>query len=102
MLKEVESQAISYTAGVPAVAAAMLVAKGVWDPRTMVNVEELDPDPFIAQLARNGLPTVVKEIKPGSALSFDGTVKDIRKEIAAATATVTVSAANPMIAVPPK
>ena len=79
----------------------MLVAKGVWDPRTMVNVEELDPDPFIALLDRIGLPTDVKEIKPGSALSFDGTVKDIRKEIAAATATVTVSAANPMIAVRP-
>src|SRR3954464_4258947 len=37
--KEVESQAISYTAGVPPVAAAILVAKGLWNPKTMVNVE---------------------------------------------------------------
>lgn len=59
--REVESQAISYTAGVPPVAAAMLIAHGVWDVRTMVNVEELDPDPFIALLDQMGLPTVIQE-----------------------------------------
>jgi len=59
--KEVESQAISYTAGVPPVAAAMLIAKGTWDVKTMVNVEELDPDPFIEILNKIGLPTVVQE-----------------------------------------
>ncbi|HAX61550.1 MAG TPA: saccharopine dehydrogenase [Elusimicrobia bacterium] len=57
---EVESQAISYTAGVPPVAAAMLVSKGVWDVKTMVNVEELDPDPFIELLNKMGLPTEIK------------------------------------------
>ncbi|TNC65019.1 saccharopine dehydrogenase family protein [Rubellimicrobium roseum] len=55
--EEVGSQAISYTAGVPAVAAAMLVASGEWDVRTMVNVEELDPKPFLALLGRIGLPS---------------------------------------------
>jgi len=50
--KEVESQAISYTAGVPPVAAAILVAQGIWNPKTMVNVEELDPDPFLKLLDR--------------------------------------------------
>jgi len=59
--KEVEAQAISYTAGVPPVAAAMLISKGVWDVKTMVNVEELDPDPFIALLDGMGLPTVIEE-----------------------------------------
>lgn len=59
--KEVESQAISYTAGVPPVTAAMLIAGGTWDPKTMVNVEELDPDPFIELLGPMGLPTVVEE-----------------------------------------
>ena len=59
--KEVESQAISYTAGVPPVAAAILVAKGVWDAKTMVNVEELDPDPFIELLNTMGLPTEIRE-----------------------------------------
>ncbi|MDR2398867.1 MAG: saccharopine dehydrogenase family protein [Endomicrobium sp.] len=55
--EEVESQAISYTAGVPAVAAAILIAKGKWDIKKMVNVEELDPDPFIDLLNDIGLPT---------------------------------------------
>ena len=59
--KEVESQAISYTAGVPPVAAAMLIAKGDWDVKSMVNVEELNPDPFIALLDTMGLPTVIEE-----------------------------------------
>jgi len=59
--KEVESQAICYTAGVPPTAAAILIAKGDWDAKTMVNVEELDPDPFIGLLDKIGLPTVVQE-----------------------------------------
>ena len=94
-----KSQGISYTAGVPPVAAAILVARGVWDPKTMVNVEELDPDPFLDLLNRIGLPTEVKEIIPGSSDSFNGEVRDIDLEISEATATVTVSAANPMISV---
>lgn len=56
---EVEAQAISYTAAVPAVAAAMLVARDQWDVKTMVNVEELNPDPFIELLNTIGLPTMV-------------------------------------------
>ncbi|MDD2524463.1 MAG: saccharopine dehydrogenase family protein [Endomicrobiaceae bacterium] len=56
---EVEAQAISYTAGVPAVMSAMLIATGEWDVKTMVNVEELDPDPFIELLSKNGLKTEV-------------------------------------------
>lgn len=95
---EVESQVISYTAGVPPVAAAILLAQGVWAPCTMVNVEELDPEPFIALLDRIGLPTEVKEIPPDSRESFNGSVRDIELEIAEATATVTVSAANPRLA----
>jgi saccharopine dehydrogenase-like NADP-dependent oxidoreductase len=67
--EEVESQAISYTAGVPPVAAAVLVAQGIWAPQTMVNVEELDPEPFIETLGRMGLPTQVKHIKPARAQS---------------------------------
>jgi len=58
---EVGSQGISYTAGVPPVAAAMLVATGEWDAGTMKNVEELDPKPFFTVLDRIGLPTRVIE-----------------------------------------
>lgn len=100
--EEVESQGISYTAGVPPVAAAMLVAQGVWEPKTMVNVEELDPEPFIALLDQIGLPTDIKEVEPGGSNSFDGAVRDLETELAESTATVTVSAADPMIAVRPK
>ncbi|MBL7084582.1 MAG: saccharopine dehydrogenase family protein [Candidatus Omnitrophica bacterium] len=59
--KEVESQAICYTAGVPPAASAMLIANGAWDVKTMVNVEELDPDPFIELLNKMGLPTEFEE-----------------------------------------
>jgi saccharopine dehydrogenase-like NADP-dependent oxidoreductase len=99
--EEVESQGISYTAGVPPVAAAMLIASGTWDVKKMVNVEELDPEPFIEILDRIGLPTEVKEIKPDSKHSFDGAVRSLEKELSESTATVTVSAANPMIALAP-
>lgn len=100
--QEVGSQGISYTAGVPPVAAAMLIANGTWDVKRMVNVEELDPEPFIAILDKIGLPTDVKEIKPDSKDSFNGTVRSLKKELEESTATVTVSAANPMIALDKK
>jgi saccharopine dehydrogenase-like NADP-dependent oxidoreductase len=58
---EVGSQGISYTAGVPPVAAAILIAQGEWDTGKMVNVEELDPKPFFEVLDRIGLPTRVKD-----------------------------------------
>ncbi len=68
---EVGSQGISYTAGVPPVAAAILVAQGVWDIATMVNVEELDAKPFINLLNEIGLPTyIVDEHGNNKALSF--------------------------------
>ncbi len=98
---EVESQGISYTAGVPPVTAAVLIANGAWDAKTMVNVEELDPEPFVDLLGEMGLPTDYLEIAPGSAASFDGEVRDLKDEMANATVTVTVSAADPMIAVRP-
>ena len=68
--EEVGSQAISYTAGVPAVAAAMLVATGEWDVQRMVNVEELDPKPFINLLNDIGLPTRIKDDHGDRVLSY--------------------------------
>jgi len=58
---EVGSQGISYTAGVPAAAAAMLIASGEWDVRKMANVEELPAQPFLELLGRIGLPTRIVE-----------------------------------------
>lgn len=56
-----ESQAVSYTAGVPPAAAAILIVNGEWDVRKMVNVEEMDPDPFIDLLNNMGLSTEIRE-----------------------------------------
>ena len=53
---EVGSQAISYTTGVPAMIGAMMVLKGLWRRPGVFNVEEFDPDPFMAELNRCGLP----------------------------------------------
>lgn len=68
--QEVGSQGISYTAGVPPVAAAILIANGSWDVQKMVNVEELDPKPFINLLNEMGLPTRIKDEQGDRALSF--------------------------------
>ena len=59
--EEVGSQGISYTAGVPAVAAAMLIASGEWDVKKMANVEDLPPRPFLGLLSRLGLPSHIRE-----------------------------------------
>jgi saccharopine dehydrogenase-like NADP-dependent oxidoreductase len=67
---EVGSQGISYTAGVPPVAAAMLIANGVWDVGHMANVEDLDPKPFLGLLAKIGLPTRIKDAAGDRAVTF--------------------------------
>ncbi|MBP1852547.1 saccharopine dehydrogenase family protein [Rhizobium halophytocola] len=67
---EVGSQGISYTAGVPPVAAAMLVASGEWDVKKMANVEELPPKPFLHILNHIGLPTRIKDEDGDRAIDF--------------------------------
>lgn len=59
--REVGSQAISYTAGVPAAACALLVADGRWDNGRMNNVEQLPPRPWLALLDRMGLPNRIHD-----------------------------------------
>lgn len=56
--KEVGSQAVSYTTGVPAMISAMLVVNGTWNKPGVHNVEELDPDAFMEALNQWGLPWV--------------------------------------------
>jgi hypothetical protein len=53
---EVGSQAISYTTGVPAMIGAEMVLTGKWKKPGVFNVEEMDPDPFMDELNRCGLP----------------------------------------------
>ncbi|MDD5065677.1 MAG: saccharopine dehydrogenase family protein [bacterium] len=59
--KEVRSQAISYTTGVPAMIGAMLMIKGIWKGKGVYNMEELDPDPFMEGLNKYGLPWKLAE-----------------------------------------
>ncbi len=61
---EVGSQAISYTAGVPPVAAAMMVMNGIWKGAGVYNMEQLDPEPFLEAVSKNGLPFEVADYNP--------------------------------------
>lgn len=57
---EVGSQGISYTAGVPPVAGAKMMITGEWKGEGVFNVEELNPDPFMEELNKIGLPWIEK------------------------------------------
>lgn len=54
--KEVGSQAVSYTTGVPAMIGAMMILTGKWKKPGVYNIEEFDPDPFMDALNKWGLP----------------------------------------------
>lgn len=54
--REVGSQAISYTTGVPAMIGAAMVMTEKWKRPGVFNIEEFDPDPFMDALNRFGLP----------------------------------------------
>jgi saccharopine dehydrogenase (NAD+, L-lysine-forming) len=54
--KEVQSQAISYTTGVPAMIGAKLMMTGVWKGEGVFNMEQFNPDPFMDELNHCGLP----------------------------------------------
>lgn len=53
---DVQAQGVSYTTGVPATIGAELMATGVWMKPGVYNVEEFNPDPFLAKLGEYGLP----------------------------------------------
>ena len=54
--QETGMQGVSYTTGVPAMIGAMMLVKGLWKKPGVWNVEDFDPDPFMEQLNRQGLP----------------------------------------------
>lgn len=59
--REVGSQAISYTTGVPAMIGTAMVVSGLWKKDGVFTVEEFDPDPYMDMLNRFGLPWKVVE-----------------------------------------
>ena len=54
--KETGMQGVSFTTGVPAMIGAMMFIKGLWRKPGVWNVEQFDPDPFMEQLNKQGLP----------------------------------------------
>ena len=59
--EEVGAQAVSYTTGVPAMIGAALMLNGTWHQAGVINMEQMDPDPFMAMLNEHGLPWHVME-----------------------------------------
>ena len=59
--KELGSQAISYTTGVPAMIGTSLVINGIWKKPGVFTTDEFDPDPYMDMLNKYGLPWVVDE-----------------------------------------
>ncbi len=53
--QEIMSQAIAYTTAVPIITTAILLAREIWHVKHMVNMEELDPDPFMQLIPEIGL-----------------------------------------------
>jgi len=69
--KEVMSQAVSYTTGVPAMIGAKLMLEGIWHKVGVYNMEEFDPDPFMEELNKQGLPWQIKELNSPTQLRRD-------------------------------
>ncbi len=61
--REVGSQAVSYTTGVPAMIGAALMLQGIWTGKGVFNMEQMDPDPFMDMLNEHGLPWEVRELE---------------------------------------
>ncbi len=59
--REVQSQAISYTTGVPAMIGAKMMLQKTWMKPGVWNMEQMDPDPFLADMQIYGLPWQVIE-----------------------------------------
>ncbi|SFV89800.1 Carboxynorspermidine dehydrogenase, putative [hydrothermal vent metagenome] len=66
--EEVMSQAVSYTTGVPAMIGAKLMLERKWYEEGVHNMEEFDPDPFMEELNRQGLPWQVMELDADASL----------------------------------
>ena len=58
--QETGTQAVSFTTGVPAALGASMFARGLWKKPGVYNVEQFDPDPFLAELGEKGLPWIEK------------------------------------------
>jgi saccharopine dehydrogenase (NAD+, L-lysine-forming) len=60
--RELQSQAVSYTTGVPAMIGAKMMITGRWRGAGVFNMEQFDPDPFMEDLGHYGLPWQVRRL----------------------------------------
>jgi saccharopine dehydrogenase (NAD+, L-lysine-forming) len=61
--KETKANGVSYTTGVPAMIGAKLVLENKWSGEGVFNMEQFDPDPFMDELNKQGLPWKILEIE---------------------------------------
>jgi saccharopine dehydrogenase (NAD+, L-lysine-forming) len=61
--KETGAQGVSYTTGVPAMIGAKMMMEGTWRQNGVFNMDEFDPDPFMEELNKQGLPWHIDELK---------------------------------------
>ena len=59
--KETGTQGVSYTTGVPAMIGAKMMITGQWMKSGVYNVEEFNPDPFMDELNKCGLPWQIEQ-----------------------------------------
>jgi saccharopine dehydrogenase (NAD+, L-lysine-forming) len=65
--RETGAQAISYTTGVPAMIGAKMMVEGHWQGPGVFNIEQFNPDPFMDDLNKYGLPWEMIELDPEAA-----------------------------------
>ncbi|HEY5939960.1 MAG TPA: saccharopine dehydrogenase C-terminal domain-containing protein, partial [Gemmatimonadales bacterium] len=76
-------QATAYQTGIPPVIAARLIAKGIWRGTGVMSPEQFDPDPFLEQLVREGMPWRIRDDSARVAL-VRGVPRQSRETVAAA------------------
>ena len=69
--KEVMAQGVSYTTGVPAMIGAKLMLEDTWRDSGVFNIEQFDPDPFMKELNKQGLPWKIMELNTPDELRLD-------------------------------
>jgi saccharopine dehydrogenase (NAD+, L-lysine-forming) len=83
VFKELGVQATAYQTGIPPVIAARLIAQGVWRGAGVMSPEQFNPDPFMDQLVREGMPWRIRDDSGRVALTR-GVPRQSRETVAAA------------------
>jgi saccharopine dehydrogenase (NAD+, L-lysine-forming) len=83
VFKELGVQATAYQTGIPPVIAARLIAQGAWRGTGVMSPEQFNPDPFLEQLVREGMPWRIRDDSGRVALTR-GVPRQSRETVVAA------------------